>query len=222
MDINKIFDLFEKIGCLTFSTVNKAYPESRIAHFFTCDQEGLYFLTMNTKPFYRQLKENGKLSVCGLFANSAVDWAKADTPEFKPGYFIRASGEVREFSIAEAKAKNDHKFAYLIEDNRKYPQITGFCFHKFYGEVYDYDFEKELRNHKLLRERFSFGGMDFLKAGLNIDVSMCIGCGRCQKACSFDAIYAKDDLYQINGSRCDECGNCFSVCPVGAVNHKGI
>ncbi len=221
MDIKTIFELFENVGSFTFATINGDYPETRIAHFLTYDDDGLYFFTMDTKPFYKQLKETGKLSVCGLAANALVDWKDEDTPYSAPGYFIRATGDVREFTIEDALAKNDSRFNYLIEDNKRYPRVTGFCMHKFYGEVYDYDFEKENRGHKLERERFSFNGMGTVKVGLTIDSSKCIACGACEKKCSFNAITKEDEKYAINGKRCDECGNCFAVCPANAVIHKG-
>ncbi len=222
MEIKDIFHALDKIGSMTFSTINGDYPESRIAHFFTYDDDGLYFLTMTTKPFYKQLKETKKLSACGLHANSKIEWVEEGVCYSAPGYFIRVCGDVREFSIEEAKAKNDSRFTYLIEDNVKYPQITGFCLYNFHGEIYDYDFDKEHRDHKLERVRFTFGNMNHVKAGLSIDPSSCIGCGECANVCTFSAITQKDDAYVIDGQRCDECGNCFTVCPSKSILSKGL
>ncbi len=222
MDIKEIFDLFEKVGCLTFATINGDYPETRIAHFLTYDEEGLYFFTMDAKPFYKQLKETGKLSVCGLSVPPQVEWVDEDTPYSAPGFFIRATGDVREFTIEEAKAKDPEHFKYLIEDHKRYPRITGFCLYNFHGEIYDYDFEKENRENKLLRERFTFGSMKAIPVGLRIDKSKCISCGKCKQNCSFLAITQDDDGYRIMGERCDECGNCYNSCPADAVIHKGL
>ncbi len=222
MKINEIFNFLDKIGSMTFSTINGDYPESRIAHFFTFDDDGLYFLTMTTKPFYKQLKETQKLSACGLFANSAIEWVDDASCYSAPGFFIRVCGDVREFTIAEAIKKNDSRFNYLIEDSKKYPQITGFCLYNFHGEVYDYDFEKEHRDHKLERFRFSHGSLVSPKAGLTINPDICVACGECESACTFSAIEDKGDFYAINENRCDECGNCFTVCPANAVVSKGL
>ncbi len=221
MNNKEVFNAFEKIGCVVFTTMDGQYPSSRIAHFLTYDDDGLYFFTMRSKPFYKQLKETAKISVCGLCADSEVKWVDKNIPVSEPGYFIRLKGDVREFTIDDAIAKNDPRFDYLIYDNKKYPMITGFCIYNYNGEIYDYDFEKENREHKLQRQRFAFGSMKIESVGLSIDESKCIFCGKCEKACSFSAIYKSDSSYQINGKRCDECGNCFSVCPVGAVAHKG-
>ncbi len=222
MEIKSIYDLFVNVGCLTFATINKGYPETRMVDLLTYDEDGLYFFTMKTKPFYKQLIEGKKLSICGMSADPKMQWLNEDTPYTQPGYFIRATGDVREFTLEQALAKKDPRFDYLISDNKRYPQITAFCLYSFYGEVYDYDFEKEHRGHKLERERFSFGDMRIEQAGLTIEQAKCISCGKCEKNCSFDAIYKDADKYKINGNRCDECGNCYTVCPSKAITHKGI
>lgn len=66
LTIPEVYDLFGQIGCCSFTTLDgRGGVDSRIAHFFACDEEGLYLRTMDVKPFYRQLVEGGKLSVCG-------------------------------------------------------------------------------------------------------------------------------------------------------------
>ena len=47
---------------------------------------------------------------------------------------------------------------YALEDQSRYPSMKLFCVHKGKGEIFDFDFEMENRDHKLLRTRFSFGG----------------------------------------------------------------
>ncbi len=222
MKIQHIYKHLETIGSMTFSTINKDYPESRIAHFFTYDDDGLYFLTMTTKPFYKQLKETKKLSACGLHAQSQITWIEEGVCYSAPGYFIRLSGDVREFTIEDALKKNDTRFTYLIEDNKKYPQITGFCLYNFSGEIYDYDFNKEHRDHKLERQRFSFGEKKYVNPGLKIHPERCTACGKCQQVCSFNAIIQQGNTYAIQGQRCDECGNCYTTCPAEAIATKGV
>ena len=221
MTIQEIFKHFDKIGCCTFATVDGDYPETRIAHFLVYDEEGLYFMTMNTKPFYKQLKKTGKVSVCGLSAKSTVEETAEGNLVFDAGYFIRLTGDVREVTIEEIRAKNDPAFAYCIADQERYPAMTAFVIYRAKGEIFDYDFEKEHRAHKLERERFSYGVFPVTAPGLTITEN-CIGCGTCASVCTFDAIEAQGNQYRINGNRCDECGNCFISCPADAIIHKGI
>ncbi len=96
MTIADIYDRFDKIGCLTFATIDDDVPQTRIAHLFACDDEGLYFRTMIAKPFYAQLKKTGKVSICGMYPTTSVSHNEKGMPYFPPGYTIRATGDVRE------------------------------------------------------------------------------------------------------------------------------
>lgn len=217
MDIATVFYKFEEIGVCTFSTINDGFPESRIAHFIAYDEEGLYFMTMNCKPFYKQLKESGKVSVLGLKAATQVEMTADRNLVFDPGYFIRITGETKEVSIDEIKKKHNPMFDYGLEDIERYPNMVFFVINHFKGEIYDYDFDKIHRNHKLERERFSFGNMAYQEPGFVITAA-CIGCGKCEKACTFEAVSTKSNGQRfILGNRCDECGNCINVCPTNAI-----
>ncbi len=223
MTIKEIYEDFDKIGCLSFATLNPedGYIDSRIAHFFAYDDEGIYFRTMITKPFYKQLMATKKISVCGMYPKTYVDHDENGLPHFAPGYTMRITGDMREVSLSEIKEKaitNEH-FAVAVHDIEQYPATRVFVLYCAKGEKFDFDFEKEHRNHKLLRERFTFGGMQWIDAGLSITDS-CIKCGKCKKTCSFDAI-EEGSPYKIISSRCDECGSCFTVCPVNAILSKG-
>lgn len=90
----------------------------------------------------------------------------------------------------------------------------------FTGERYDYDFNMVMRDHKIERERFCWGGASIPEAAFHI-TDACIACGACAQACTHKAIVAGAP-YRILGNRCDECGNCHHACPVGAVVEKGV
>lgn len=222
MTIQEIYKKFDKIGCLSFTTVDKnGIPESRIAHLRAYDEDGIYFMTMFTKDFYSHMKLNGKLSICGLNAKTEVTHDENGLPVFEGGYAIRMSGNVKEVSIDEIKAKNNPMFDFCIKDWEKYNAMVVFCITDGYGDVFDYDFEKINRENKLEREYFCFGNSQEKYKGLSIDIEKCISCGLCKKKCSFIAIEENNDVYRINKKRCDECGDCYINCPVKAISYRG-
>lgn len=45
----------------------------------------------------------------------------------------------------------------------------------------------------------------------------CIGCGKCQKVCQFDAITIIDHLSYIDPDKCRLCTKCVDECPTGAI-----
>lgn len=222
--IEDVYNAFDQVGCCSFATLDgKGGVESRIAHFFAWDDEGLYLRTMTVKPFYRQLKEGGVVTVCGERTVTPCEWDDDNMPHFQPGYMVRVTGEVRELSQEEvdAKAAASPLFNVAVYDIKKYPETRVFVLHRGHAELYDYDFNMVHRDHKLLRARTAFGGAEVEQAGLSIDPDLCIACGSCAEACTHKAI-VPGDAYSIRGERCDECGNCYHVCPAGAVIGKGI
>ena len=218
MSIADIYNKFDQIGCLTFATIDKSYPQTRIAHLFAYDHEGLYFRTMVMKPFYHQLMETKKVSICGMYPKTYVSHNEEGMPYFEPGYTIRATGDIKEISFEnlKVKANTDDKFMLGVKDIEKYPAMTTFCLYSAFGEIFDFDFEMEHRSHKLLRTSFSFGDMKIPLRGVRI-TEQCISCGLCQEKCSFKAISKLDEQHVIDQSKCDVCGDCYIICPAEAV-----
>jgi len=219
MNMKAIFENARKIGCLSFSTFESNNIHARIARFFGYDDEGLYFLTMTSKPFYRQLVGSGKLAVCGIFPSGAV-FAEDENgmPLMQPGFTLRITGDVRQISqeAVREKAESDHAgFKFALYDISRYPAARVFCLYRGKGEIFDYDFEMQNRDHKLHRTRFAFGGEHYNHAGCRI-TEVCNRCGACMEICTFKAIMAGNP-YTIIGERCDECGSCMPACPEGAI-----
>lgn len=50
----------------------------------------------------------------------------------------------------------------------------------------------------------------------------CIGCGKCQKECQFEAITIENNLAYIDSSKCRLCRKCVAVCPTGAIREFGF
>lgn len=223
MKISEIYEYADKIGLLTFSTIYKDEVHSRIAHFNGYDDEGIYFRTMGNKPYGRQLQETKKVTVCGHYGAGLENHNNVgDEPVFAPGYSFRLIGDVRFVEPEEIieKAKINKMLEVAARDIVSYPAMASgnFMIYKAKGEIFDYDFAKLNRDHKLLRTRFSFGGATYNPAGVRITDS-CIGCGMCKSQCSFDAI-TEGITYQIQPERCDDCGSCILVCPVGAIQES--
>ncbi len=220
MTIQEIYNKFDKIGCLTFTTIDENNcPESRIAHLRGYDDDGMYFMTMYTKSFYRQLKANNNISICGLNASSEVSHDENELPIFEAGYSIRLTGKVQEISIEEIKLKNNPIFDICIKDQQKYPAMVVFCIKSARGDIFDYDFELISRENKLNRIYFSYNGEEIKTRGLVIDESKCISCGICKTKCSFCAIKEDSKTYSIDKTRCDECGDCLIVCPQKSIKY---
>ncbi len=222
LSIREVYELFDEVGCCSFATLDgRGGVDSRIAHFFAWDEEGLYLRTMSGKPFFKQMVEGGKLSACGEKTDAPVVWDEDNLPHFQPGYMVRVSGDVHVLSQQEVdmKAAENPQFNVAVYDINKYPETVVLVLHSAWGELYDYDFNMVHRDHKILRERFAWGGADFVEPGFHI-TDDCIGCGACAQACTHKAIVAGAP-YSILEERCDECGNCHNACPVGAVVEKG-
>jgi MinD superfamily P-loop ATPase len=54
----------------------------------------------------------------------------------------------------------------------------------------------------------------------NIIREKCIGCGKCQEICRFDAVKNVDDKFEINKIDCEGCGYCYRICPTDAIEFK--
>jgi hypothetical protein len=62
------------------------------------------------------------------------------------------------------------------------------------------------------------GKMEMHAAGKpNVDHSLCVGCGKCQKNCAHSAITITDRKATIDHDKCVGCGRCIGACPMDAV-----
>lgn len=220
MMLKEIGSAIAEVGSLSITTLDGTTMHSRIISICGSDDDGIYFLTMNVKPFYRQLKSNPHISMCGIYPSGRKEGKNKDgQPYWPPGFFLRITGEIREVSGDEIREKAEDGSEihhYALEEVERYPAMKLFCVFKGKGELFDYDFELENRDHKLLRKRFAFGDETVNKAGARIDPDKCIACGECYDVCTFKAIM-EGEPYEVRSERCDECGSCIMACPSEAI-----
>lgn len=219
MTVKEIYEKLENVGTLTASTIHEGEVHSRIIHLNGYDKHGIYFRTMWNKPFARQLLYTKKITLCGVTDSRILSHDINGVPDFPPGYSIRVIGEVSHIPEQEIReiAKTNDFLKLAVVDMEKYPAMAdgNFYIDKAKGEIFDFDFDKIHRDHKILRLRFSYGGMEVHEPGPVI-TSACIACGKCYKHCTFNAI-KKGSPYSIISERCDDCGNCIMHCPVKAI-----
>jgi MinD superfamily P-loop ATPase len=69
-----------------------------------------------------------------------------------------------------------------------------------------------LLNPKIKSENAYIGSQSAI-----INAEKCIGCGKCEQVCRFNAIAKKDGIYRVDELSCEGCGSCLIVCPNDAV-----
>ena len=67
--------------------------------------------------------------------------------------------------------------------------------------------------HPKIKEEHNFEGG---KTAI-INEEKCIGCGKCQEVCRFEAVREEGDKFKIDPLACEGCGTCTLVCPENAI-----
>jgi len=200
--MKKAFELIREVKASVISTVKDGAPHSRIIDIMDYDEGGVYFITMTSKPFYRQLMETKKVAITVMDKN-----------------YVQAR------IVGDVKVVDHEKVMDIFDKNPAMKELfpgeekvfTPFYVYKGKGELFDLSG----RERKMIRERFAFGGETVNQAGCSI-TDKCIECGICKKECPFDAI-EEGTPYKIDSSYCDECGICYNACPVKSIElPKGL
>lgn len=194
------FDSLREVKQVVFSTVDKhGNPASRIIDLMFHDEEALYFITCNVKPFYFQLKNNNHVSLTAMtkdFVQIRIQGTCSMIGKDVYDEIIRENPSLAELGIGSNG--NDNLDFLRIDKGR--------------GELFDLNGDRV----KMQRKRFAFGGAEVNHAGCVITDS-CINCGACLSACPFGAISEGQEQHHIHPTLCDECGICYHVCPVNAI-----
>ena len=188
--------LLREIKSVTFATINDKEPSARIIDVMFVEEDGLYFLTARGKSFYRQLKANPYVAICGMNERYVS---------------VRLVGDIQ---FCEDQHIVDKIFELNPMMNDLYPGekryvLEGMHLYKGKGEIFDLSIEPPKR------QRFSFGYVIASPCGYTI-TSGCTACGICQETCPVNVI-TEGEIYQIDREHCLECGSCWEICPENAV-----
>lgn len=196
--MEKSLEMLRQLRSVSFATVLEGKPQSRIVDVMFVQEDGLYFMTCKSKPFYRQLIESSFVAITAM------------TQDFVQ---IRLTGDVELVSselINQIYAENpDFDQLFPRDDDHEFMEV--FRVFRGKGEIFDLSGNVV----KMQRHRFAFGGKIVREAGCKI-LNNCIGCGRCKRTCPFAAIQ-EGTPYKIDPKYCDECGRCIVACPVNAI-----
>ncbi|MDC7233342.1 MAG: hypothetical protein PQJ58_08915 [Spirochaetales bacterium] len=89
MTIQEIYSYADAVRVLQFTTVYNNEVHSSSAHFNGYDEEGIYFRTMDSKPYFRQLMATGKVTVSGCTDSRILGHEEDGTPIIPPSYAFR-------------------------------------------------------------------------------------------------------------------------------------
>lgn len=77
----------------------------------------------------------------------------------------------------------------------------------------------ELRPHGVKERRMFVACINKDRGAVAVKAcsNSCIGCGKCERECKFEAIHIENNVAYIDPSKCRLCRKCESVCPRGAI-----
>ncbi len=174
-------------------------PTTRVIDLMLFDEKGVYFLTAKGKEFYRQLTEQGYISLSATKGKISVSLK---------GNIENIGSE----KLDEIFEKNTYMQGIYPGDTRK--AIEVFRIYKAQGEFFDIS-----NPENVTRDSFSIGGMEDIKSGYYIG-NACVGCGSCYSVCPQKCIDISDVPFVIDQNHCLHCGECKNICPVGAVEFR--
>lgn len=191
--------LTEDIHSVVVATLNdEGRPETRVIDMMLYDEQGLYFLTARGKSFYRQLMQQGYVSLSGTKTKRAV----------------RVDGRVRSIGhekLNEIFAHNPYMGKIYPGDTREVLEV--FQLYEGTGEFFDISDPAHIE-----RGSFVIGKVAVATTGYQVG-DTCTGCRRCLSVCPQACItMGENDRAHIEDSHCLSCGRCAEVCPVQAIH----
>lgn len=187
---------FHSVVVATLSAEGR--PETRVIDMMLYDEQGLYFLTAKGKNFYRQLQEQGYISLSGTRDKRAVRF---------DGY-VKNIGQEK---LAAIFTENPYMAKIYPENTRQALEV--FQIYKGTGEYFDISDPSHI-----VRDEFALGGAEAQQGGYRVNEDACIGCGKCLPVCPQRCIVIRQDGKAfIDRHHCLSCGRCAEICPVRAI-----
>lgn len=128
--MNEVVEYLKSCGTFFLATDEDGQPHVRPFGAVCVFENRLYIVTNNQKKAYRQMKENGKVEICGMHQ----------------GTWIRVEGEVKEDTRREARVAmmDDNTAAlssmYTVDDNL----MTVFYFEHAVATIYSFTAEPKV------------------------------------------------------------------------------
>jgi len=174
MDIADVYEKFDQIGCLTFATIDKDTPQTRIAHLFAHDHEGLYFRTMITRVkeiSFDKLKK--KAATNEMFILGVKDSERY--PAMTTFCLYSAWGELFDFDL-----EMEYRSHKILR--------TGFCFGGKHIPFRGIRITEKCNACGECQEKCSFKAIYKHDERLIIDHMICDLCGDCYTICPTNAV----------------------------------
>jgi uncharacterized pyridoxamine 5'-phosphate oxidase family protein/ferredoxin len=175
--VEKAFMLLREVKSVAVATLNSGTPDVRIADVMLAERDGLYFITARGKPYYRQIRENPKLAICGMDKNYVS---------------VRVVGDIQ---FCNDRNTVDKIFEHnpIFDLSMEPPLRTRFAFG---GETVNppgYLITDKCTACGLCLDACPVGVISEGKVYL-IDGSHCLECGRCAEVCPEDAINPSEGM----------------------------
>ncbi len=192
--------LVEDIHSTTIATLDEnGRPTTRVIDIMLYDEKGIYFLTAKGKLFYKQLMEQGYISLSSI----------------KDKRSISLRGKIKNIG----NEKLDEIFEKNVYMQKIYPEGTRDALEVFHlyeatGEFFDISDPSNVTRGKI-----EIGQAEEEEHGYFIGRD-CIGCGSCLRVCPQKCIDLSDIPAVIDQSHCLHCGRCEKICPIRVITHK--
>ena len=198
--LNYLEILVEDIHSTVIATTDKdGKPVTRVIDMMLYDENGVYFLTAKGKEFYRQLMDQGYISLSSI----------------KDKRSISLRGKIKNIGhekLDEIFEKNTYMQGIYPGDTRSVLEV--FQLYEATGEFFDISDPNNVTRGSII-----IGKTVQKQTGYFIN-NTCIGCGKCQSVCPQRCIDISMTPAVISQSHCLHCGRCKEVCPAGAVEYR--